>query len=56
MSDELATPISTKLLKVSDLKLNQFSDIINTLEYKEIGLENCKMVIQSVKSHCNSLC
>ena len=49
ISDELATPISTKLSKVSNLKLNQFSDIINTLEYKEIDLEKCKIVIQSIQ-------
>ena len=48
-NDELNHPISTKLLKVSDFKLNQLSDVINTLEYKEIYLENCKIIIQSVK-------
>ena len=48
-NDELDHPISTKLLKVSDFKLNQLSDVINTLEYKEIDLENCKIIIQSVK-------
>ena len=48
-NDELNHPISTKLLKVSDFKLNQLLDVINTLEYKEIYLENCKIIIQSVK-------
>ena len=48
-SDELATPISTKLSKVSDLNSNQLSDIISTLEYQEIDLEKCKIVIQSIK-------
>ena len=48
-NDELDHPISTKLLKVSDFKLNQLSDVINTLEYKEIDLENCKIMVQSVK-------
>ena len=48
-NDELNHPISTKLLKVSDFKLNQLSDVINTSEYKEIYLENCKIIIQSVK-------
>ena len=48
-NDELTHPISTKLLKVSDFKLNQLSDIINTLENKEIDLEKCKIIVQSVK-------
>ncbi|KAL9966574.1 hypothetical protein ACROYT_G024673, partial [Oculina patagonica] len=48
-NNELTHPISTKLLKVSDFKLNQLSEIINTLEYKEIDLENCKIIIQSIK-------
>ena len=48
-NDELDHPISTKLLKVSDFKLNQLSDVINTLEYKEIDLEKCKIIVQSVK-------
>ena len=48
-NDELDHPISTKLLKVSDFKLNQLSDVINTLQYKEIDLENCKIIVQSVK-------
>ena len=49
LSDELDHPISTKLLKVSDFKINQISEAINTLEYKEIDLENCKFVVQSIK-------
>ena len=48
-NDTLDHPISTKMLKVSDFKLSQLLDIINTLEYKEIDLENCKIIIQSVK-------
>ena len=47
-NDELDHPISTKLLKVSDFKLNQLSDVINTLEYKEIDLEKCKIIVQSL--------
>ena len=42
-------PISTKLLKVSDFKLNQLSDVINTLEYKKIDLEKCKIIVQCIK-------
>ena len=49
INDELDHPISTKLLKVSDFKLKQVSDVINTLEYKEIDLEKCKIIVQSVK-------
>ena len=48
-NDTLDHPISTKMLKVSDFKLNQVSDVINTLEYKEIDLEKCKIIVQSVK-------
>ena len=48
-NDELDHPISTKLLKVSDFKLNQLLNVINTLEYKEIDLEKCKIIVQSVK-------
>ena len=49
LNDALNNPISTKMLKVSDFKLNQLSNIINTLGYKEIDLENCRIIIQSVK-------
>ena len=49
LNDALDHPISTKMLKVSDFKLNQLLGLINTLEYKEIGLENCQIIIQSVK-------
>ena len=48
-SNKLTNPISTKLSKVADFKLNQLLDVINTLEYKEIDLETCKIVIQSIK-------
>ena len=49
LNDELDHPISTKMLKVSEFKLKHVSDAINTLEYKEIDLENCKIIVQSVK-------
>ena len=48
-NDELTNPISTKMLKVSDFKLNHLMHVIDTLDYKEIDLENCKIIIQSVK-------
>ena len=49
LNDELDHPISTKMLKVSEFKLKHVSDVISTLEYKEIDLENCKIIVQSVK-------
>ena len=48
-NDELTNPISTKMLKVSDFKLNHLMHVIDTLDYKEIDLEKCKIIIQSVK-------
>ena len=49
MSDELDHPISSKLEKIKTFKLDKVNDIINTLEYKGIDIESCKMVIQSIK-------
>ena len=48
-NDELTHPISTKMSKVSDFKLKHLMHVIDTLDYKEIDLENCKIIIQSVK-------
>ena len=48
-NDELTHPISTKMSRVSDFKLNHLMHVIDTLDYKEIDLENCKIIIQSVK-------
>ena len=48
-NDELAHPISTKMSRVSDFKLKHLMHVIDTLDYKEIDLENCKIIIQSVK-------
>ena len=47
-NDELTSPISTKMLKVSDFKLKHLMHVIDTLDYKEIDLENCKIIFQSV--------
>ena len=49
LNDELTHPISTKMSRVSDFKLNHLMHVIDTLDYKEIDLENCKIIIQSVK-------
>ena len=49
LNDELDHPISTKMLKASEFKLKHVSDVINTLEYKEISLEDSKIIVQSVK-------
>ena len=48
-SDELIHPISTKMLRVSDFKLKHIMHMIDIFDYKEIDLEKCKIIIQSVK-------
>ena len=48
-NEELPKAISTKFKKVQDFKLGDLEDIINILEYRAIPIENCKIVVQSVK-------
>ena len=48
-NEELPNAISTKFNKVQDFKLGNLEAIINILEYRAIPIENCKIVVQSVK-------
>ena len=48
-NEELPNAISTKFNKVQDFKLGDLEAIINILEYRAILIENCKIVVQSVK-------
>ena len=48
-NEELPNAISTKFNKVQDFKLGDLETIINILEYRAIPIENCKIVVQSVK-------
>ena len=48
-NEELPKAISTKLNKVENFKLGDLDTIINILEYRAIPIENCKIVVQSVK-------
>ena len=48
-NEELTNAISTKFNKVQDFKLGDLDAIINILEYRAIPIENCKIVVQSVK-------
>ena len=48
-NEELPNAISTKYNKVNDFKLVNIDEIIKILEYKNILLESCKIIIQSVK-------
>ena len=48
-NEELPDAISTKFNKVQDFKLGDLEAIINILEYRAIPIENCKIVVQSVK-------
>ena len=48
-NEELPNAISTKYNKVNDFKLVNIDELIKILEYKNIPLENCKIIIQSVK-------
>ena len=48
-NEELPNAISTKFNKVQDFKLGDLEAIINILEYRAIPIENCKIVVQSVK-------
>ena len=48
-NEELPKAISTKFNKVENFKLGDLETIINILEYRAIPIENCKIVVQSVK-------
>ena len=48
-NEELPNAISTKFNKVQDFKLGDLEQVIKLLEYRDIPLENCKIVAQSVK-------
>ena len=48
-NEELPNAISTKFNKVQDFKLGDLEQVIKILEYRDIPLENCKIVVQSVK-------
>ena len=48
-NEELPKAISTKFSKVENFKLGDLETIINILEYRAIPIENCKIVVQSVK-------
>ena len=48
-NEELPNAISTNFNKVKDFKLGDLEQVIKILEYREIPLENCKIIVQSVK-------
>ena len=48
-NEELPTAISTKFNKVKDFALIDLENVIRILEYRDIPLENCRIVVQSIK-------
>ena len=48
-NEELPNAILTKFNKVKDFELGNLEQVIKILEYRNIPLENCKIVVQSVK-------
>ena len=48
-NEELPNAISTKFNKVKDFALGDLENVIRILEYRDIPLENCRIVVQSVK-------
>ena len=48
-NEELPNAISTKFNKMKDFKLGDLEQVIKILEYQDVPLEKCKIVIQSVK-------
>ena len=48
-NEELPNAVSTKFNKAKDFKLGDLEQVIKILEYRDIPLENCKIVVQSVK-------
>ena len=48
-NEKLSNAISTKFNKVKDFKLGDLEQVIKILEYRDIPLEKCKIVVRSVK-------
>ena len=48
-NEELPKAISTKFKKMQNFELGDLENIIKILEYRAIPIENCKIVVQSVK-------
>ena len=49
-NEDLKNPISTKLKrKIEDFGLNETEDLVNTVEYHNVELENSEITVQSVK-------
>ena len=48
-NEELPNAISTNFNKVENFKLGDLENVMNILEYRAIPIENCKIVVQSVK-------
>ena len=48
-NEELPNTISTKFNKVQDFKPGDLEPVIKILEYRDIPLENCRIVVQSIK-------
>ena len=48
-NEELPNANSTKFNKEQDFKLADLEQVIRILEYRDIPLEKCKIVVQSVK-------
>ena len=49
LNEELPNAISTNFNKVENFELGDLENVINILEYRAILIENCKIVVQSVK-------
>ena len=49
LNEELPNAISTNFNKVENFELGDLENVINILEYRAIRIENCKIVVQSVK-------
>ena len=48
-NEELPNAISMKFNKVEDFKLSDLEQVIKILECRDIPLERCKIIVQSVK-------
>ena len=48
-NEELPNAIATKFNRVQDFKLGDLEQVIKILEYRDISIENCKLVVQNVK-------
>ena len=48
-NEELPNTISTKFNNVQDFKLGDLEQVIKILEYRDILIENCKIIVQSIK-------